>query len=97
MSKQLEDVLYLGVINCLATWKTNTGRYSSGKSLYIGKVRVAGYFYNGARPKDDPKVYKVASPIETIKSDLGSYETESECVNVCIKVAKLFIEHLSKQ
>jgi len=97
MAKKLEDLLYLGDVQCFATWNRNTGQYASGKSLYIGKIKVAEYYFNGARPKGDPKVYKVVSPIQTIKSDLGSYETENECVVVCMKVAKLFVEHLSTQ
>lgn len=88
------EALHIADVKCSAIWKNIESKYSSSKGLYIGKIKVAEYFWDGMRPKGDTKVYKVTSSIATIKSDLGNYETEDECKALCIKIAKVFCEQL---
>jgi len=66
----------------------------NGNDLLAGKILVAKYFYNGVRPKNDPNIYKVTSPIKGIKPDLGSFKTEEEAEKRCYQVASAFIKML---
>ena len=38
-------------------WRTNTGRYSSGESAFLGKWKIGGYSYSVMARKDDPNVW----------------------------------------
>jgi hypothetical protein len=88
------EALHIADVKCSAIWKDDLGKYVSSKGLYIGKIKVAGYYYDRMRAKGDPLTYKVTSPIATIKSDLGNYATTEECKALCEKVARLFCEQL---
>lgn len=81
-------------VNCKAHWKELHSKYVPATALYVGKVKVVEYYYNGTRPKGDPKVYKVVADISSLKSDLGSFETEEECRARCIQAAKVFCNQL---
>lgn len=89
-----KEILHIADIKCNAIWKTDTQKYSNGRSLYIGKIKVTGYHYDEMRSRNDPKAYKVTSPIGTIKSDLGNFETEEECKAICLEVARVFCKQL---
>ena len=39
-------------------WRDNTGRFSSGQSLYLGKIRIASYGWNGGRSQSSPDTSK---------------------------------------
>jgi hypothetical protein len=41
-------------------WKVKTGEYQNGESLYINKICVGGYSWNGAMSRDEPQEYKLA-------------------------------------
>ena len=82
-------------VSCRAFWKTIEGQYVSATGLYIGKVLVASYSYNGLRSKDAKKeTYVVSSSMPGIKRDLGKYETEEECQTRCYEVAETFLKML---
>lgn len=85
MEKIIPDNLN-NTVNINFTWKDN--------DLFAGKILVSKYFYNGARPKGDPNIYKVTSPIKGIKPDLGSFQTEEEAEKRCYQVASVFIKML---
>jgi len=82
-------------VSCRFEFRNIPKRYVSSIGLFIGKVLVAEYFYDGTRTRGDKKQYKVVSPLPTIKNDLGNYETKEECKNLCIKIAKTFLKQLS--
>ncbi len=72
-------------------WKTSTGRYSSGKHAYLGRVLVAYVFYNSCRVRDDPKVYKASFELPSISPQ--SFETEAEAIQYAEnKIAAWFKE-----
>jgi len=74
------------------------GKYVNSKSIYIGSIKIATYFYNGLRTKGaDNETYAVTSEIKGIKSDLGKYATEDECIERCKQVANVFIEMLYRR
>jgi len=34
------------------TWKTKTGQFDSGESLWLGAIRLGGYSFNASRPRE---------------------------------------------
>jgi len=81
-------------VMCRAYWKRINSQYGSSNGLFIGKILVAEYYFNGMRPKGDPKVYRVSSPIRGIKSELGNFELEEDCKARCIEVGRTFVKML---
>lgn len=81
---------------CCAFWKNISGQYVNATGLFIGKILVVSYAYNGMRSKDAiDETYVVNSTIPGIKPKLGKYATEEECREKCIQVAKHFLTMLS--
>lgn len=93
--KELQiEVLHIADVSCRAIWKKVPSQYLSITGLFIGKVKVASYCMDGCSSKDDSKKYVVNSTLPTIKDTIGRFDTEGECKQVCIKVAKVFCEQL---
>ena len=88
------EALHIADVSCRAIWKKVPSQYLSITGLFIGKVKVASYCIDGFSSKDDPKKYVVNSTLPTIKDTIGRFETEEECKQVCIRVAKVFCEQL---
>lgn len=59
-------------------WKQNTGQYSSGEILFVGKWAIGGYHWDGMRSKDNPNAYKATCKLPGIKTDLGNFPTADE-------------------
>ena len=76
-------------------WKELNQKYISATAIFIGKLKVAEYFYDGMRPKGDPKQYRVSSSCPGIKENLGNYETVEECEKLCLEVADTMIKRLT--
>ena len=89
-----EQQLYIADVSCYAIFKRVPSQYLRITGLFIGKVKVATYCMDGNSPKDDPCKYVVNSPLPTIKDQIGRFETEEECKQACIRVAKVFCEQL---
>jgi hypothetical protein len=88
------EALHIADVSCRAIWKKVPSQYLSITGLFIGKVKVASYCMDGCSSKDDSKKYVVNSTLPTIKDTIGRFETEEECKQVCIRVAKVFCEQL---
>ena len=88
------EALHIADVSCRAIWKKVPSQYLSITGLFIGKVKVASYCMDGFSAKDDPKKYVVNSTLPTIKDTIGRFETEEECKQACIRVAKVFCEQL---
>ena len=73
--------------------KVITGIYTDETAIFVGKFKVAGYFYNGARSHNDPKVYKVSSPV--FNAGTGSFEKEEQAWERCEQLADKFIEWIT--
>jgi hypothetical protein len=86
--------IHIADIICNAVWKNIPRTYVNSTGLFIGKVKIAEYYFDGTRPRNDPKQYRVSSSLPTIKQNLGNYETTEECEAVCINVAKTFCKQL---
>lgn len=95
MNDLLPPALQQANVSCRAFWKDITGQYITGTGLFIGKVLVASYSYNGMRSKDAVnETYVVSSTLPGIKSKLGKYATVEECQLRCIEVAQHFLKML---
>lgn len=88
------EALHIADVSCRAVWKKISSQYVDSNGLFIGKILVAEYYWNGMRPKGDSLIYKVTSPIKGIKSDLGSFATEDECKARCLEVVNTFVKML---
>ena len=88
------EALHIADVSCRAIWKKVPSKYLSITGLFIGKVKVASYCMDGCSSKDELKKYVVNSTLPTIKYTIGRFETEEECEQACIRVAKVFCEQL---
>lgn len=91
LNKNLTDSLLRNHENlsCTLHWEDNT---FSGTGLYLGKLLICSFCYNGLRASGAVgEDYIVTSPIPGIKSTLGKFGTTAECEAKCIQVAKHFI------
>ena len=95
LNESLPPALQQANVRCRAFWKNNNGMYASSTSLYLGKLKIATFFYDRGVSKDDVKKYKVTSPVKGIKDCLGHFETEEEAVAMCYRVANTFLSMLS--
>ncbi len=93
-NEKAPETVLLGDINVTAVWKNVNSQYVSSRALFIGKLKVVEYYYNGTRSKGDPKQYTVSSSVPCLKSDLGDYETVQECESRCVDVVKHFFKQL---
>ena len=59
-------------------WKPTGREYAHGENLMLGRYKVAGYYWNASRPKDDPRPYRVTCVLPGIKLVQGDYETAAE-------------------
>lgn len=89
-----EQQLFIADVSCCAYFKIVPTQYLSITGLFIGKVKIATYCMDGCSSKDDPCKYVVNSPLPTIKDQIGRFETEEECKQACIRVAKVFCKQL---
>lgn len=88
------EALHIANINCSAVWKKISSQYVDSHGLFIGKILVAEYHWNGMRPKGDPLIYRVTSQIKGIKAESGSFATEDECKARCLEVVSTFVKML---
>ena len=95
LNEALPAALQQANVSCRAFWKDDNAMYVSSTSLYLGKLKIATFFYDGGISKGDTKKYKVTSPVNGIKNYLGHFETEEEAVAMCYRVATTFFNMLS--
>lgn len=95
LNEALPPALQQANVSCRAFWKDDNGMYVSSTSLYLGKLKIATFFYDGGISKGDVKKYKVTSPVKGIRDYLGHFETEEEAVAMCYRVANTFLSMLS--
>ena len=88
------EALHIADVSCRAIFKKVPSRYLSITGLFIGKIKVASYCMDGCSSKDDPKKYVVNSTLPSMKDTIGRFETEEECKQACIHVAKVFCQQL---
>lgn len=90
------DTIFIADIKCEAYWKSRSTTYIHYEDLYIGKLRIASYFYDASLPLYENKKQKVVSELPTIKNVIGWFETEKEAKEKCIEVAKVFCRQLTE-
>lgn len=83
--KQIEVNIY---------WKNIKGTYIDSETIFVGKVPVACYFYDGVSSKEQKNRMKAISKVSGIKEHLGNYATDKECIDVCEKAVEKYLELL---
>jgi hypothetical protein len=92
-----EQQLFIAYISCCVYFKRIPTQHLNITGLFIGKVKIATYCMDGLSLKDDPCKYVVNSPFPPIKDQIGRFETEEECKQACIRVAKVFCDQLQNK
>jgi hypothetical protein len=87
--------LQLGKVNCIAEWKNENNEYTNLKSLYIGKIKIASYCFDGTTSKSDVKKYRVYTYFLSLKPEFTKFETPKECEDICLKIANTFVKDLN--
>lgn len=73
------------------TWKIS---HATGNTLYVGKIRVANYWYNALRPQGNIFHYRAVSNIEGIVM-IKDTITETEAAEVCHQTVRKFLKLLN--
>jgi hypothetical protein len=60
--------------------------------VFMGSVKVLVYSYNQA----DKKPYTIQNYLPAFNVVLGSYLTEKECKQICLRVIKMFCDKLKE-
>ena len=69
----------MGTVLIEAQFRNIKSNYTHTPGLYIGKILVASFYYDGTRTHGDSLKYKVSSTLPSIKRELGHFETTKEC------------------
>lgn len=88
------EKIFIGEVKIEACWKIDKGTYIDYASLYIGKVKIASFFYDSTRPVKSEKKYKVVSYLPSLKAVIGHYETQEKAKEICVEAAKYFYKQL---
>jgi hypothetical protein len=77
-------------------FKDDAGKYVSQTSLYVGKIRIASFYYSAFVARGSQEKYKVVTPIESLmRQDYGMHNTSTQAADVCIEIAHLFFDALN--
>lgn len=87
--------IFKGEVTCNAVFRKIQMRYSAPIGLFIGRVCVAQYEIDAAIPKEDPKKFRVITPLPSLPKDMGRFETEKECKSRCVSIAIAFFNQLA--
>jgi hypothetical protein len=82
-------------IDCFYSFKELKNKQIETYGIFIGKIEVARYMYDIMSPKEDNNKYKVVSLIPTIRVKDKRYKTHVDCRNVCVEIAKTYLNQLS--
>jgi hypothetical protein len=92
--KMIENKTLYFSINSVGKWafipkKKNT------MGLFLGKVKIASFFENTTDPTK--KRFIVHCRVPTVMKNLGSFDTELECVRECEEVVRFYISQLNSE
>jgi len=89
-----KENIILGEFKLEAHWRNITSGSLLSKALYIGRIKVVEYFYDGLKKREDKLKYKVTSILPTMKNYLGHYEKMEDAEAQCVSVAHVFCKQL---
>ncbi len=81
-------------IEVVPKWKEFEDGYNSVNRIYLGKLHVVGYFYDGIAT-DKSKRFKIISPLPTLRNITENYKTKEDAINACEKVLNVFLQQLN--
>lgn len=74
-------------------WKVLTHRFSNGKALYLGKMRVATVVWNSGRNKDDPNTHAADIDLPGMKKEFRQHvhTSEQKAMNYVEEIVKRWV------
>ena len=84
----------LGFAKLKGRFREIEGRYTSSTGLFVGKIKIAEYFYDGSTSRGSEEKMKVVSHVSNIKLKKIHYKTNDECETVCVSIARKYFELL---
>ena len=92
--KMIENkTLYLS-INSVGKWAF-LPKKTNAMGLYLGKVKIASFIENTTDPSK--KRFIVLCAVPTVMKNLGSFDTEQECVEECEQVVRFYVSQLNSE
>ena len=75
-------------------WEKDTGQYTSGEILYLGKWKVGGFHFDSSRSKGDANKWHATCTLPGIKKSLGHFATEEEARARAERAIKYWLSEL---
>ena len=92
--KMIEDKRIYLTVNSIAKWAF-IPKKTNAMGLYLGKIKIASFMENTTDPSK--KRFIVLCAVPTVMRNLGSFDTEQECVEECEQVVRFYISQINSE
>lgn len=92
--KHIADKRIPFLVNSAAKWAF-LPKKTNAMGLYLGKIKIASFMENTTDPTK--KKFIVLCAVPTVMKNLGSFDTEQECVEQCEQVVRFYISQLNSE
>jgi hypothetical protein len=92
--KMIEDKRIYLTVNSIAKWAF-IPKKKNAMGLYLGKIKIASFLENTTDPSK--KRFIVLCAVPTVMRNLGSFDTEQECVEECEQVVRFYISQINSE
>ena len=92
--KMIEDKRIYLTVNSIAKWAF-IPKKKNAMGLYLGKIKIASFMENTTDPSK--KRFIVLCAVPTVMRNLGSFDTEQECVAECEQVVRFYISQINSE
>lgn len=92
--KMIEDKRIYLTVNSIAKWAF-IPKKKNAMGLYLGKIKIASFMENTTDPSK--KRFIVLCAVPTVMRNLGSFDTEQECVEECEQVVRFYISQINSE
>jgi hypothetical protein len=92
--KMIEDKRIYLTVNSIAKWAF-IPKKKNAMGLYLGKIKIASFMENTTDPTK--KRFIVLCAVPTVMRNLGSFDTEQECVEECEQVVRFYISQINSE
>jgi hypothetical protein len=92
--KMIENKVIYVSVNTIGKWAF-LPKKKNAMGLFLGKVKIASFFENTTDPTK--KRFIVLCGVPTVMKNLGSFDTELECVQQCEDVVRFYVSQLNSE
>jgi hypothetical protein len=92
--KMIEDKRIYLTVDAVAKWAF-IPKKKNAMGLYLGKIKIASFMENTTNPSK--KRFIVLCAVPTVMKNLGSFDTEQECVEECEQVVRFYISQINSE